>query len=63
MADRDPGAFEQARCPGTSWEDILAAVEVQRLAFMGEDRCLYLGYVPIVAARFYSRDFFRAECV
>lgn len=62
MADRDPGAFDRARCPGTSWEDILAADEVQPPAFMAEDRSQYLGSAPIDAARYHSPEFFRAEC-
>ncbi len=62
MADRDPGALHQARCPGTSWEDILRSDEVQPPAFMTEDRSQYLGSEPIDAARYYSPDFFRAEC-
>ncbi|MES2301905.1 MAG: aromatic ring-hydroxylating dioxygenase subunit alpha [Pseudomonadota bacterium] len=62
MADRDPGAFEAARCPGTSWEDILRADDVQPPAFIAEDRYEYLGSDPIDAARYYSPDFFKAEC-
>ena len=62
MADRDPGAFEQARCPGTSWEDILRADDVAPPAFMAEDRSQYLGSEPIDAARYYSPEFFKAEC-
>lgn len=62
MADRDPGAFDKARCPGTSWEDILRADEVQPPAFMAEDRSQYLGSEPIDAARYYSPEFFKAEC-
>ncbi|MDT0510077.1 aromatic ring-hydroxylating dioxygenase subunit alpha [Novosphingobium sp. MMS21-SN21R] len=62
MADRDPGAFAAARCPGTSWEDILRADEVQPPAFMAEDRYEYLGSDPIDAARYYSPEFFKAEC-
>ncbi len=62
MADRDPGAFEAARCPGTSWEDILRADDVQPPAFIAEDRYEYLGSDPIDAARYYSADFFKAEC-
>lgn len=62
MADRDPGAFENARCPGTSWEDILRADDVQPPAFMAEDQYQYLGSEPIDAARFYSPEFFKAEC-
>ncbi len=62
MADRDPGAFEAARCPGTSWEDILRADDVQPPAFIAEDRYEYLGSEPIDAARYYSPEFFKAEC-
>ena len=62
MADRDPGGFEKARCPGTSWEDILRTDDVQPPAFMAEDRSQYLGSEPIDAARYYSPEFFRAEC-
>jgi hypothetical protein len=51
MADRDPGDFKAARCPGTSWEDILRSDDVQPPAFMAEDRYEYLGSGPIDAAR------------
>ncbi len=62
MADRDPGALERARCPGTSWEDILAGDDVKPPVFMEEDRYAYLGSEPIDAARYYSPEFFKAEC-
>ncbi len=62
MADRDPGDFQAARCPGTSWEDILRGDDVQPPAFMAEDRYEYLGSEAIDAARYYSPEFFKAEC-
>jgi phenylpropionate dioxygenase-like ring-hydroxylating dioxygenase large terminal subunit len=62
MADRDPGAFERARCPGPNWEDILAGDDIQPPAFVGEDRYRYLGSEPIDASRYYSPEFFKAEC-
>ncbi len=65
MADRDPGAFAKdngrARCPGTSWEDILASDEIAPPAFVAEDQYQYLGSEPIDAARYYSPEFFKAE--
>ena len=62
MADRDPGAFERARCPGPNWEDILASDEIAPPAFVAEDQYQYLGSEPLDASRFYSPEFFKAEC-
>ncbi len=62
MADRDPKISKDVpRCPGQSWEDILAADTVQPPAFMAEDRYRYLGSDPISAKSYYDPDFFRLE--
>jgi phenylpropionate dioxygenase-like ring-hydroxylating dioxygenase large terminal subunit len=54
----EPGA---ARCPGTSWDDIIAADSRPAPDFLKNDSYRYLGSDPIDASRYTSAEFFKAE--
>jgi phenylpropionate dioxygenase-like ring-hydroxylating dioxygenase large terminal subunit len=63
MADRDP-AIEgagQARCPGTSWADLLAQDARPVPDFIKEESYQYLGSDPIPASRYTSPEYMRLE--
>jgi phenylpropionate dioxygenase-like ring-hydroxylating dioxygenase large terminal subunit len=63
MADRDP-AIEgagQARCPGTSWADLLAQDARPVPDFIKEESYEYLGSDPIPASRYTSPEYMRLE--
>jgi nitrite reductase/ring-hydroxylating ferredoxin subunit len=49
------------RCPGESWEEIIASDAIPPPAFLGEDRYQYLGSEPLAASRYYDAEFHRAE--
>jgi phenylpropionate dioxygenase-like ring-hydroxylating dioxygenase large terminal subunit len=57
--EKAPG---MARCPGESWEDILASQKVKAPPHLWEDHYEYRGSDPIATARYTSPEFFRAEC-
>ena len=50
-----------ARCPGTSWDDLVAADTKPMPAFLKEKSYEYMGSQPLAAARYTSPDFFRQE--
>jgi len=50
-----------ARCPGTTWEELLESDTVGAPDFMKEDNYTYLGSDPIPASRYTSREFFDQE--
>mgnify|MGYP000087103112 CR=1 FL=1 len=62
MAEQDPqiggGA---ARCPGTSWEDLMAADTMSPPAILTEESYSYLGSEPLDAARYTSEEFAKLE--
>jgi phenylpropionate dioxygenase-like ring-hydroxylating dioxygenase large terminal subunit len=62
MADRDP-IFESAgaRCPGTTWQDILRTDGGNAPDFLAKDDYQYLGSAPLDASRYYSPEFFAQE--
>ncbi len=53
-----PGA---ARCPGTSYQDLLDRDTREVPAFLRADRYTYLGYEPLPTSRYTSADYFRLE--
>jgi len=63
MAERDPAieAPGEARCPGTSWADLLDADSRPVPAFLREESYRYLGSDPIPTERYTSSDFMRLE--
>jgi phenylpropionate dioxygenase-like ring-hydroxylating dioxygenase large terminal subunit len=54
-------ALGEARCPGTSWDDIIAADSRTAPEFLKEDHYEYMGSAPLDAARYVSPEFFRQE--
>ena len=62
MAEQDPqiggGA---ARCPGTSWEDLMAADTMSPPAILTEESYSYLGSEPLDAARYTSEEFAKLD--
>ena len=56
--DVQPGA---ARCPGTSWGDLMAQDSRPSPACLTEESYTYLGSDPLDAARYTSEEFARAE--
>lgn len=68
MSDRDPAdrspadrSIEIPRCPGTSWDDIVAADSRPVPEFMKQDAYEYRGSAPIAAERYTSPAFMDAE--
>lgn len=63
MSDRDPAdrSVEIPRCPGTSWDDIVAADSRPVPEFMKQDAYEYRGSAPIAAERYTSPAFMDAE--
>ena len=62
MADIDPqitgGA---ARCPGTSWDDLMAQDSRPAPAILTEESYAYLGSEPLDASRYTSEEFAKLE--
>ncbi len=50
-----------ARCPGVSWDDLMAIDTRPVPGFIAEDHYEYLGSEPIDTARYTSAEFFRLE--
>jgi len=50
-----------ARCPGPTWDDLVAADSRPTPAFLREDSYEYLGSEPLAAERYTGAEFFRAE--
>jgi phenylpropionate dioxygenase-like ring-hydroxylating dioxygenase large terminal subunit len=62
MADIDPQiAGGTARCPATSWEDLMAQDSKAAPAILTEESYTYLGSEPLDAARYTSEDFAKLE--
>lgn len=61
MADIDPQARGMARCPGTSWEDLMAQDSRPAPDILTQESYRYLGSDPIPAARYTSEEFAKAE--
>ena len=51
-----------ARCPGTSWDDLMASDTRGAPEFLKRDDYVYLGSGPLDVERYISPDVFRAEC-
>ena len=60
MAEMDP-ALGEARCPGTTWQDLMAHDSRQPPAILTTDSYTYLGSEPLDVARYTSEDFAKAE--
>ncbi|MDE2404850.1 MAG: aromatic ring-hydroxylating dioxygenase subunit alpha [Sphingomonadales bacterium] len=60
MADMDP-ALGGARCPGTSWQDLMAQDSRPAPACLTEESYQYLGSEPVDASRYTSEAFAQAE--
>jgi phenylpropionate dioxygenase-like ring-hydroxylating dioxygenase large terminal subunit len=61
MADIDPQMGGKARCPGTSWEDLMAADSRPAPDILTQESYHYLGSDPIPAERYTSEEFAKAE--
>jgi len=63
MEKRDDQAVAagEARCPGTSWNDIMRQDSREVPAFLTEEHYEYLGSEPISSARYFDPDFAAAE--
>ncbi|MGK2287215.1 aromatic ring-hydroxylating oxygenase subunit alpha [Pedomonas sp. V897] len=63
MSDRDPAnrSAQIPRCPGTSWDDIMATDTRPVPEFMKEDAYEYRGSEPLAAERYTSREFMELE--
>ncbi|RME61634.1 MAG: aromatic ring-hydroxylating dioxygenase subunit alpha [Alphaproteobacteria bacterium] len=63
MSDHRPksGAWDVARCPGTSWQDIAAEDSNPVPDFLTEDHYEFRGNEPIAAARYTDPAFFQRE--
>jgi phenylpropionate dioxygenase-like ring-hydroxylating dioxygenase large terminal subunit len=62
MADIDPQIKGgTARCPATSWEQLMAQDSVPAPAILTEESYAYLGSAPLDTSRYTSEDFARLE--
>jgi phenylpropionate dioxygenase-like ring-hydroxylating dioxygenase large terminal subunit len=61
MADIDPQMGGKARCPGTSWEDLMAADSRPAPDILTQESYQYLGSEPLDAARYTSEEFAKLE--
>lgn len=61
MADDRPTSGGTARCPGTSWDDLMAADSREPPPFMREESYQYIGSEPLAAERYTSSEFFARE--
>ena len=62
MADIDPKASGgMARCPGTSWEDLMDADSRPAPDILTQESYAYLGSEPLDASRYTSEDFAKLE--
>lgn len=61
MADIDPQMGGKARCPGTSWEDLMAEDSRPVPDILTQESYHYLGSDPIDASRYTSEEFARLE--
>ncbi len=59
--DDMPRAGGQARCPGTNWDDLMAAESRTPPDFLVKDAYEYMGSAPLAAARYTSPEFFARE--
>lgn len=57
MADIDPQMGGKARCPGTSWEDLMAGDSRPVPDILTQESYHYLGSDPIDASRYTSEEF------
>ena len=55
------GTGGTARCPGESWDDLMAADTVDPPAFLKAESYEYMGSAPLAAERYTSPAFFRRE--
>ena len=51
----------EARCPGTSWDDLAAADSKPMPEFLKQNSYEYMGSQPLAAERYTGADFFRQE--
>ncbi len=61
MADIDPQMGGKARCPGTSWEDLMAADSRPAPDILTQESYEYLGSEPLDASRYTSEEFAKLE--
>ncbi|MFM5885259.1 MAG: aromatic ring-hydroxylating oxygenase subunit alpha [Novosphingobium sp.] len=62
MAEQDPQiGGGMARCPGTTWNDLMAGDSKTAPAILTEESYAYLGSEPLDTARYTSEDFARLE--
>jgi phenylpropionate dioxygenase-like ring-hydroxylating dioxygenase large terminal subunit len=61
MADIDPQMGGKARCPGTSWEDLMAADSRPAPDILTQESYQYLGSEPLDASRYTSEEFAKLE--
>lgn len=61
MADIDPQARGMVRCPGTSWEDLMAQDSRPAPDILTQESYRYLGSDAIPAERYTSEEFAKAE--
>jgi phenylpropionate dioxygenase-like ring-hydroxylating dioxygenase large terminal subunit len=61
MADFDPQMGGKARCPGTSWEDLMAADSRPAPDILTQESYQYLGSEPLDASRYTSEEFAKIE--
>ncbi len=61
MDDQDSIIADVARCPGTSWEDLVVADTNAAPSFLKEDNYHYAGCEPIAASRYTNPAFHAAE--
>ena len=61
MSDGESLVGGTARCPGVTWDDLVAADSRAVPTFLAEDSYEYRGSAPLDAARYTSPEFFRAE--
>jgi phenylpropionate dioxygenase-like ring-hydroxylating dioxygenase large terminal subunit len=61
MADIDPQLGGKARCPGTSWEDLMGADSRPAPDILRQESYQYLGSEPLEASRYTSEDFAKLE--
>ncbi|OJW22260.1 MAG: (2Fe-2S)-binding protein [Rhodospirillales bacterium 69-11] len=61
MQNKSAQAPGTARCPGVTWDDLIAAESRPVPDFLAEDTYEYRGSEPLDASRYTSPEFFKAE--